>query len=74
MVARTRSRVTPRFKTRYRVKNWATCEAALKRRGAVRLVRRGRHRRLECCGPDTTERRGGPAASTAAPTWRSSPR
>ena len=35
MAARTKSRITPKFKTKYRVKNWATYEAALKKRGDV---------------------------------------
>ena len=35
MTARTKSRITLRFKTKDRVKNWATYEAALKKRGDV---------------------------------------
>ena len=35
MTARTKSKVTPKFKTKYRVKNWATYEAALKKRGDI---------------------------------------
>ena len=37
MATRTKSRITPTFKTQYRVKNWATYEAALKKRGDVTL-------------------------------------
>ncbi|NOY26764.1 MAG: hypothetical protein GXP62_12900 [Oligoflexia bacterium] len=35
MAARTKSKVTPKYKTKYRVKNWAACEAALKKRGDI---------------------------------------
>ena len=35
MTARTKSRVTPKYKTKYRVTNWREYEAALKRRGDV---------------------------------------
>ena len=35
MAARTKSRVTPRFKTKYKVKDWPAYEAALRRRGDV---------------------------------------
>ena len=33
MAARTKSKVTPRYKTKYRVKNWATYEESLRKRG-----------------------------------------
>jgi len=33
MVIHTKSRITPKFKTKYRVKKWATYEAELKKRG-----------------------------------------
>ena len=69
MAARTRSRITPKFKTRYRVKNWATYEAALKKRGDVTFWFDE-----AAIGAWKPCRRGGPAASTATPTWRSSPR
>ena len=35
MAARTKSKVTPKYKTKYRVKNWATYEAGLRRRGDI---------------------------------------
>ena len=35
MAARTKSKITPKYKTKYRVKNWATYEAALKKRGDI---------------------------------------
>ena len=35
MAARTKSKVHPRYKTRYRVKNWQDSEAALKKRGDI---------------------------------------
>ena len=35
MAARTKSRVTPKYKTNYRVKNWPTYEAALRKRGEI---------------------------------------
>ena len=37
MAARTKSNVTPKYKTKYRVKNWAAYEAALRKRGDVTL-------------------------------------
>ncbi len=37
MAARTKSKVTPKYKTKYRVRNWPTSEAALRRRGDVTL-------------------------------------
>ena len=37
MAARTKSKVTPKYKTKYRVKNWAAYEAALRMRGDVTL-------------------------------------
>ena len=35
MAARTKSKVTPKYKTKYRVKNWREYEAALKKRGDI---------------------------------------
>ena len=35
MAARTKSRVTPKYKTRYRVQNWSAYEASLRQRGDV---------------------------------------
>jgi hypothetical protein len=35
MAARTKSRITPKYKTKYRVKNWPAYEAALRNRGDV---------------------------------------
>ena len=35
MAARTKSKVTPKYKTKYRVKNWPAYEAALRKRGDV---------------------------------------
>lgn len=35
MAARTKSKVTPKYKTKYRVKNWPEYEKALKRRGDI---------------------------------------
>lgn len=35
MAARTKSKVTPKYKTKYRVKNWPTYEAALRKRGDI---------------------------------------
>lgn len=35
MAARTKSRVTPKYKTKYRVKNWASYEESLRRRGDI---------------------------------------
>ena len=37
MAARTKSKVTPKYKTKYRVKNWPAYEAALRKRGDVTL-------------------------------------
>jgi hypothetical protein len=37
MAARTKSKVSPKYKTKYRVKNWPTYEAALRKRGDVTL-------------------------------------
>ncbi len=37
MAARTKSKVTPKYKTKYRVKNWPTYEAALRKRGDITL-------------------------------------
>ncbi len=37
MAARTKSKITPKFKTRYRVRNWPAYEAALKKRGDITL-------------------------------------
>ena len=35
MAARTRSKITPKYRTKYRVKNWPAYEAALRRRGDI---------------------------------------
>ena len=35
MAARTKSKVTPKYKTKYRVRNWSTYEAALRNRGDI---------------------------------------
>ncbi len=35
MAARTKSKVTPKYKTKYRVRNWPAYEAALRKRGDV---------------------------------------
>ena len=35
MAARTKSRVTPQYKTKYRVKNWAAYEKSLRQRGDI---------------------------------------
>ena len=37
MAARTKSKVTPKYKTKYRVKNWPAYEAALRKRGDITL-------------------------------------
>jgi hypothetical protein len=37
MAARTKSKVTPKYKTKYRVKNWADYEAGLRKRGDITL-------------------------------------
>lgn len=37
MAARTKSKVTPKFKTKYRVKNWPAYEAALRKRGDITI-------------------------------------
>ena len=35
MAARTKSKVSPKYKTKYRVKNWASYEEALRGRGDI---------------------------------------
>jgi hypothetical protein len=35
MAARTKSRVTPKYKTKYKVKNWPAYNGALKQRGDI---------------------------------------
>ena len=35
MAARTKSKITPKYKTKYRVKNWRAYEAALRKRGDI---------------------------------------
>jgi len=35
MAARTKSKVTPKYKTKYRVKNWAVYEESLRKRGDI---------------------------------------
>jgi hypothetical protein len=35
MAARTKSKVTPKYKTKYRVKNWPSYEASLRKRGDI---------------------------------------
>lgn len=37
MAARTKSKVTPKYKTKYRVKNWADYDAGLRKRGDITL-------------------------------------
>jgi hypothetical protein len=37
MAARTKSKVTPKYETKYRTKNWPTYEAALRKRGDITL-------------------------------------
>ena len=54
MAARTKSKVTLKYKTKYRVKNWVAYEAALQKRGDVTLwFFRGGYRRLECASDRT---------------------
>ena len=35
MAARTKSKVTPKYKTKYRVRNWAVYEESRRRRGDI---------------------------------------
>ena len=35
MAARRQSKVTPKYKTKYKVRNWAAYEAGLRRRGDI---------------------------------------
>jgi len=35
MAARTKSKVSPKYKTKYRVRNWAAYEEALRERGDI---------------------------------------
>jgi len=35
MAARTKTKVTPKYKTKYRVKNWAAYDIALRERGDI---------------------------------------
>jgi len=37
MSARTKSKVTPKYKTKYRMQNWATYEESLRRRGDITI-------------------------------------
>ncbi len=37
MAARTKSKITPKYKTQYRVKNWRNYEAALRKRGDITI-------------------------------------
>ena len=37
MAARTKTKVSPKYKTKYRVKNWPTYDAALKSRGDITI-------------------------------------
>ena len=37
MAARTKSKITPKYKTKYRVKNWPEYERSLRRRGDVTI-------------------------------------
>ncbi len=37
MAARTKSKVTPKYKTKYRVRNWAAYEESLRRRGDLTI-------------------------------------
>ncbi len=37
MAARTKSKVTPKYKTKYRVRNWAAYEKSLRRRGDLTI-------------------------------------
>ena len=37
MAARTKSKITPKYKTKYGVKNWPAYEAALRKRGDITL-------------------------------------
>ncbi len=37
MAARTKSKVTPKYKTKYRVRNWAAYEKSLRRRGDITI-------------------------------------
>ena len=35
MAARTKSKLTPKYKRKYRVKNWPACEDSLRKRGDI---------------------------------------
>lgn len=37
MVARTKTRVSPKYKTKYRVQNWDAYDVALRKRGDITL-------------------------------------
>ncbi len=37
MAARAKSKVTPKYKTKYRVRNWAAYEKSLRRRGDITI-------------------------------------
>ena len=52
MAARTKTKEMPKYKTKYRVKNWAVYDVDLRDRGEYhRLVRRGGERCLERAPP-----------------------
>ena len=38
MTARTKTKVTPKYKTKYRVKNWAVYDQALRERGDITVA------------------------------------
>ena len=60
MAARTKSKVTPKYKTKYRVRNWAVYEESLRRRGAIFVVSRG-------FASESTVGMGGPGGQEAEP-------
>ena len=35
MAARTKSQVHPKYKAKYRIQDWPTCEASLRQRGGI---------------------------------------
>lgn len=69
MTARTKSKVTPKYKTKYRVTNWAAYEESLRNRGDITS---GSTRTRSMLG--ARPQAAGLEASAGIPTSRSSPR
>ena len=67
MAARTRSKITPKYKTKSRVKNWPAYEATLRKRGDITVW--FDDEAIDAWNAPPSERPGGPQSIRSWPPW-----